>query len=296
LIHFYKRKGKNMADIACVEGENIVTPEVRAAFERDGYILVRGLLTNEEVDKIKIFMEGNADIMNNAHGRSDGHGARVKVSLWNHPGDDVCGMVARCEKVAGTMQELLGGQEIYHYHSKLIMKDAKTGGAHIWHQDYGYWYQNGCLFPDMGTVFLPVDRCTKENSCLQVLVGSHRMGRVEHTTVGEQAGADLSRVEMAKTKCEHRYIEMNPGDGLFFHCNLLHTSDQNKSDLRRWVMISSYNQARNDPTKPVDGPVATPFLNSVRYTPMQKVANSMILGCSNDVSSSKIKDFMTLAA
>ena len=30
------------------------------------------------------------------------------------------------------------GDEVYHYHAKLIMKDANTGGAHIWHQDYGY--------------------------------------------------------------------------------------------------------------------------------------------------------------
>ena len=37
------------------------------------------------------------------------------------------------------MQTLLGGHEIYHYHSKLMMKEAKTGGAHVWHQDYGYW-------------------------------------------------------------------------------------------------------------------------------------------------------------
>ena len=32
--------------------------------------------------------------------------------------------------------ELLDG-EVYHYHSKLVMKDAKTGGSHLWHQDYG---------------------------------------------------------------------------------------------------------------------------------------------------------------
>ena len=46
----------------------------------------------------------------------------------------------RSTKIAGTMQNLLGGDEIYHYHSKLMMKEPKTGGAHIWHQDYGYIY------------------------------------------------------------------------------------------------------------------------------------------------------------
>jgi len=32
--------------------------------------------------------------------------------------------------------QLLGG-EVYHYHSKVMMKDAQTGGKQLWHQDYG---------------------------------------------------------------------------------------------------------------------------------------------------------------
>ena len=31
-----------------------------------------------------------------------------------------------------------------------------------------YWYNNGCLFPDMGTVFIAIDKCTTENGCLKV--------------------------------------------------------------------------------------------------------------------------------
>lgn len=33
---------------------------------------------------------------------------------------------------------------------------------------FRYWYNNGCLFPDMMTVFIPLDPCKKENGCLQV--------------------------------------------------------------------------------------------------------------------------------
>lgn len=47
------------------------------------------------------------------------------------------GMIGRCNKVAGTMEDLLGG-EVYHYHTKLMMKEAHTGGSFVWHQDYGY--------------------------------------------------------------------------------------------------------------------------------------------------------------
>ena len=49
----------------------------------------------------------------------------------------------------------------------------------------------------MGSVFIPVDRCTRENSCLQVLDGSHKMGRINHILEGEQAGADPERYEIA---------------------------------------------------------------------------------------------------
>ena len=43
------------------------------------------------------------------------------------------------------------------------------------------------------------------------------------------------------------HVDMEPGDALFFHCNLLHRSDQNHSNQRRWAMITSFNQRRNNP-------------------------------------------------
>ena len=81
----------------------------------------------------------------------------------------------------------------------------------------------------MGSVFMPVDKCTRENSCLQVgqhdggddddgvdddgpidgddnddyhdfqvLAGSHLMGRVDHFLMGEQSGADPERVRLTR--------------------------------------------------------------------------------------------------
>jgi ectoine hydroxylase-related dioxygenase (phytanoyl-CoA dioxygenase family) len=64
---------------------------------------------------------------------------------------------------------------------------------------------------------------------------------------GDQVGADLERVEKACEQLELIYCEMEPGDGLFFHCNLLHRSDQNRSADRRWTLLCCYNAARNNP-------------------------------------------------
>ena len=140
-----------------------------------------------------------------------------------------------------------------------MLKDAHTGGSFVWHQDYGYWYQNGILLPEMGTVWMPLDkfvtllfdfmimnknlrinvnnyigimttlirnyfnRCVKENGCLRFLKGSHKMGRIEHVLSGEQAGADMERVNHAMKRFPLIHMEMDPGDVVFFHCNLLHS-------------------------------------------------------------------------
>src|SRR5580704_17458642 len=149
----------------------------------------------------------------------------------------------------------------------MIMKDARVGGSWAWHQVYGYWYQNGVHFPLLTSASIAVDRATKENGCLQVIKGSHHLGRIEHTLTGEQAGADQERVDEILKRLEVVYVEMEPGDTLFFHANILHRSDQNRSEQPRWSMICCYNAARNDPYKESHHP---------RYTPLTKVADAAI--------------------
>src|SRR5260370_20201567 len=130
-------------------------------------------------------------------------------------------MIARREWIGGTAEKLLD-DEVYHYHSKMIMKDAKVGGAWTWHQDYGYRYQNGVLFPRLTSVSIAVDRATKENGCLQVIRGSHHLGRIEHTLTGDQAGADQGRLKEDLKQLELGYAQMDPGDTLFLHPYLLY--------------------------------------------------------------------------
>ena len=39
-----------------------------------------------------------------------------------------------------------------------MMKEPRTGGSFLWHQDYGYFYENGCIFPEMAAIFIPIDQ------------------------------------------------------------------------------------------------------------------------------------------
>lgn len=73
------------------------------------------------------------------------------------------------------------------------------------------------------------------------------MGRVEHGLVGEQTGAAQRYVDLALKTMELVYVELKPGDGLFFHSNILHRSEANLSDKSRWSLISCYNRQANVP-------------------------------------------------
>ncbi len=236
-------------------------------YQMDGYVLVRGMLNQDEIELLGKAARQDRTLDQHAYGKADGEGGTVRLSLWNHPTDTIYGMVARSESIVNSAEKILGG-EVYHYHSKMIMKDAKVGGAWAWHQDYGYWYQNGVLFPLLTSAYIAVDRATKENGCLQVIKGSHELGRIDHVLTGEQAGADIGRVSEVLKRLELVYLEMEPGDTLFFHANLLHRSDQNRSEHPRWSMICCYNAARNDPYRESHHP---------RYTPLAKVADEEIL-------------------
>jgi ectoine hydroxylase len=245
----------------------LFTSELRATYERDGFVMIRSLFDEEEIGILRDAIEQDPQLRASLYDRTDSEGKATRMATWNHPGDSAYGLAARTHRVVDTMEDMLGG-EVYHYHSKLTAKEPQVGGAWEWHQDYGYWYHNGCVYPYMASVMVALDRSTRENGCLQVLRGSHHAGRVDHGVLpGEQVGADPRRVEQMLKQLELVYAEMDPGDGLFFHSNVMHRSDQNRSANRRWTVLFCYNAARNDPYLEHHHP---------RYTPLIKVPDDAV--------------------
>jgi ectoine hydroxylase len=219
-----------------------------AQFRRDGFLIINHLFDGEEIDLLGNIARADRELAGQAASRRDSDGGVVRLSVRNELERDIYSAFVRCRRIVDTMEHLLEG-EVYHYHHKMIFKEPREGGAWEWHQDYGYWYDNGCLFPDLASCMVAVDRANRSNGCLQVLKGSHLMGRINHGPIGEQTGADPERVAAAVARMELLYCELEPGDALFFHSNLLHRSDRNTSDQPRWALICCYNAARNDPFK-----------------------------------------------
>ena len=104
--------------------------------------------------------------------------------------------------------------------------------------DYGYWYNNGALYPDMASCMIAVDRAHAGNGCLQVLRGrtnwAHRTGQY-----GTQTGAHPERVAL-RAAFGAGLLRNESGYGSIF-TNLLHCSDVNESADPRWSLICCYN-------------------------------------------------------
>ena len=222
-------------------------------YAKDGYIIIKGFLNSEEVtifrDKARADLEhqlNNNDIMQ----KGDEEGNVTLLKMWYTAEDDMYGMLARDERLVNSAEELLD-KPVYLYSHKMTMKQPGTGGAWEWHQDYGYWHNYGCLAPEMLSIWISLDRSIKTNGCLQVLRGSHQIGRLDHERVNEQTVVKPDYIEAAGKRFDLVYVEMEPGDALIFHCNLLHRSDANKSDIPRWGYICSYNTIENAPFKRV---------------------------------------------
>lgn len=226
-----------------------LTPRQVADFHRDGYVIARRFFNEEETQRLYAVATADDTLSQHAYGVVDQSGRQSKLALWFTPGDDLYGRLTRSRRMVDSVAQLLDSDApVCHFHSKLMMKEPRVGGAWEWHQDYGYWYKNQFLFPDqMVSVMVAINAATVENGCLQVIKGSHKLGRVEHGFAGEQVGADQTMVDNALKTMELVYVELQPGDTLFFHSNILHRSNANLSDKPRWSFISAYNAQSNVP-------------------------------------------------
>ena len=263
---------------------SVLNDNQKNEFNEKGFFIVKQFFDEEETELLQKASYKDNIIRNHLYDRKDSEGFVTKMAAWNHPDDSIFGVVARSEKMVDTMEHILGG-EVYHYHSKITAKEPHEGGAWEWHQDYGYWYNNGCLFPYMASAMIALDKCTKTNGCLQVLSGSNKIGRIDHALLESgQVGVDLKRVEEAKKHLDLIYCEMDPGDTLFFHCNTLHRSDKNNSANRRWTLLCCYNAARNNPFIDHHHP---------KYVPIKKLKDKEIkLSGSKSLDSKKTGGFL----
>ena len=144
-----------------------------------------------------------------------------KLSLWNSCGVNAYGgAVARSARMVDNAETLLGGPshtcasagepaECYHYHTKVMIKEAGVGGEQEWHQDYGYWYNNGRMAPQMLSAMVALNEHTEENGCLR-LQRIPRPRPADPRGDGRAGGRRPRRVERARQRGHEEVADPPP--------------------------------------------------------------------------------------
>lgn len=236
----------------------MLTNEDLQNYQENGYLIKRSMYSTPEIEQLFDVAKRDNVIRTHTYGRKDRDGNTTRLALWYTLEENIYSAFVRSARMVQSVELLLEGRAC-HFHTKLMQKEPHVGGAWEWHQDYGYWYHDGFLFPYMMSAMIALTPANKANGCLQVLKGSHLIGRIEHGMAGDQKGADMTIVEEACRRMELAYVELEPGDTLFFHGNLLHRSDKNSSDSPRWSMITAFNRVDNKPYKTHEPSCYTPI-------------------------------------
>ena len=129
----------------------------------------------------------------------------------------------------------------------MLMNKPASQGTHLpWHQDGGDVWK---LDRDpLVTTWIALDPATRQNGCVQVIPGTHRLGLL--TTTGSTL-----RPEDVERYCPEdaiEYLEIEAGECLLLHNWLVHRSDVNRTDTPRRALSACYMDARTVSTLTAD--------------------------------------------
>ncbi len=128
--------------------------------------------------------------------------------------------------------EPLIGPNIGLWSSHFICKDPFVGRATPWHEDSAYWKGRMSAYDRIVTLWLAIDRSSKENGCMRVIPTTHNDGFSEYEKI---ESARYSFKSQIKEVDESRavYFELEPGECSFHDSRLIHGAATNTSPLRR---------------------------------------------------------------
>ena len=229
-----------------------------AQFWRDGYLCVRGLATSDDVAYMRHVTEiGVRDQIGPVEYEADLHYPGAPTSR-----DAVGGRTIRRLKqvlsrdyrftewimrpaVLGRLQQLLGPRIVcpLSHHNCIMTKQPQYSSETGWHQDIRYW---SYARPDLVNAWLALGREHAANGCLQVIPGSHRL-EIDRTRFDADVFFRADLPENQSLIQTRQFVEMEPGDVLFFHCKTLHAASRNTTTESKYSAVFTFRGADNYP-------------------------------------------------
>jgi len=217
----------------------MISIEDKHFFESEGYLVVKNLITKEDVkfyDTLYTsFLDNTIDA---SKYRSDLSGldnnSKESITQIMVPSKVFPELLKRPihMKSLQIAKELLG-KDIALDFDMLINKAPYTNTITPWHQDAAYWID----MPDKRAVscWTAIDYSYKENGCMWYTPKSHLKQTLKHIQTGNKGALQCDGSEQNSI-----YIELEPGSCVFHHGNTLHYSRGNSTKNNRRALITNF--------------------------------------------------------
>ena len=220
-----------------MNSERILSDEQVAQFERDGFLVVRGMYSPKEVADISEWTDAVANYPEVPgkymmyFEKSQVDDSRILCRIENFvPYHEGFSKLITARRMQQAVSELFG-EEAVLFKDKINFK-LPGGDGFKEHQDVqAGWDEFANLHI---TAMIAIDETNEANGSLEMIAGMHRQG-VLGSMWAPLTDEDTKHVDYVAVHCK-------PGDAVFFDSYAPHRSQPNRTDKARRVLYITYNR------------------------------------------------------
>lgn len=209
-------------------------------FQKDGHTLIKGILSEAEVEAYRDVIVEAADKFNSetrklADRDTYGKAFLQIMNLWRN--DERVKKFVLAKRFGKIAADLLGVKNVRVYHDQALFKEP-GGGPTPWHQDQSYWPLDT---EKTITMWMPiVDIPNADMGMLTFASGSHANGNAANVIISDESEKMLERYVREHQFPVTRPSSMKAGDATWHYGYTIHNAPGNNSPVRREVMTIIY--------------------------------------------------------
>ncbi|MCB9637328.1 MAG: phytanoyl-CoA dioxygenase family protein [Myxococcales bacterium] len=240
--------------------QKILSTEQENAFQRDGFLILRGFASPQEVQMLREIAESALDpVIGPAEFEADVRYPGAPTSREAQGGDTprrLLNALARDLRVrqwatqaaiGKALQSFFGGKIAFLsqcHHNCFMTKSPGFSSQTRWHQDIRYW---SFAKPELISFWLALGEEIEENGGLSLIPQSHRQAFTAH---------QLDAMKFLRDDIEDNQplidsaiqTSLQPGDLMFFHSCTFHAAGANLTQERKISLVFTAHAADNLPT------------------------------------------------
>ncbi|MDD9988255.1 MAG: phytanoyl-CoA dioxygenase family protein [Spirochaetaceae bacterium] len=219
-----------------LDSEYAVSEEQVARFWRDGFIVLPGVLSDEEVAAYAPVIRDTAMARYRANGMQPGSGGAFLQTLNMRFDNDGMRRFCLSRRFGGIVAALTRSAAVRIYHEQALFKQPGGTDSH-WHQDQYYWP----VATDRAVgLWTPLVDCTEEMGAMRFVVGSHRYGNLSGTHISDESARFFDDFIAREGLTVYQVPRMKAGDCSFHLAWTVHGAPGNRSQEMREAMVVTY--------------------------------------------------------